>query len=332
MRVGLIARMDDRGLGYQTKAFYDHLEPDVTVVVDMAPVTKGAWTQHLDWYPDAVVSPWAGYTAPLTAQAHEALMSCDVVYSAETFYDPKLLPRLTAAGVGTVLHVNPELYRHEPATTLWYPTSWRTEDLPPGPVVPVPIPDEKIADGPAGPGLLLHVAGHRAAGDRNGTQLVWSVIRRQPWKWRLTSQDGIGPPARGMESRVTIMANVADRWELYDGCAVLVMPRRYGGLCLPVLEASARGLAVIMPDCSPNMEAFEVVPVRAERGGWLDTAGGRVRLHMVAPHDLEATIRALVEHPDLLEQQQSRTLAWARSQTWSSWLSEYRRLLAAACL
>ena len=335
MRVGMIARADDRGLGYQTKGFYDHIRPEVTVVIDMTPVTKGNWPQHFDWYPDGVVTPWAGYTAPITKAAHEALLTCDVVYSAETFYDPHLLARLTAAGVGSVRHVNPELFGHEPSSTVWYPTQWRIDDLPPGPVVPVPIDDAHIADSPAGPGLLLHTGGHRATADRNGTQIVWSVIRRQPWRWRITSQDGLGPVARGLEGKVEMVGGVEDRWSLYDGCAVLVMPRRYGGLCLPVLEASARGLAVVMPDCPPNMSAFEVVPVKHGAGGWLGvppTAGGRIQLAMVAAHDLEDTIRVLMERPELLDQQQQRTLAWAKGQAWSTWLPEYRRLLEVACL
>jgi glycosyltransferase involved in cell wall biosynthesis len=37
---------------------------------------------------------------------------------------------------------------------------------------------------------------------------------------------------------------------LYEGFDALIMPRRYGGLCLPMNEALTSGLPVIMSDTS----------------------------------------------------------------------------------
>jgi glycosyltransferase involved in cell wall biosynthesis len=44
----------------------------------------------------------------------------------------------------------------------------------------------------------------------------------------------------------------SDRAELYASFDVLILPRRYGGLCLPMSEALASGLPVIMSNTSPN--------------------------------------------------------------------------------
>ena len=36
MRLGIIARRDNTGLGYQTKDYYDHLKPVKTMVIDLS--------------------------------------------------------------------------------------------------------------------------------------------------------------------------------------------------------------------------------------------------------------------------------------------------------
>ena len=315
----MIARCDDRGLGAQTREFYDHMKPVVTIVVDMTPVTKGKWAQHFDWYPDGIISAWGGYQNPLTRDALRALASCDVVYSAETFYDPRLPEWLHAQGAKTVLQPNPELYREEEPTELWWPTEWLTEQLPAGRVMSVPVPDNRIVDRPAGEGMLLHVGGHAAMGDRNGTKfLPWMVSHsRQPW--RIASQDGmrIGPKMRG---KVVPMGHVEDRWDLYAGCATLVMPRRYGGLCLPVQEAMARGMAVVMTDCPPNRR-WPIVPVKVRPGASAMTTIGPIKTSSCEPGDLAAKIG---EATDRLEEYQLASLGWARANAWSVWAPRYR--------
>ena len=40
--------------------------------------------------------------------------------------------------------------------------------------------------------------------------------------------------------------------DMYKDGDVLALPRKYGGLCLPMQEALAHGIPVIMPDIEPN--------------------------------------------------------------------------------
>jgi hypothetical protein len=316
----MIARCDDRGLGAQTFEFYRHMKPDVTVVVDMTPVTKKKWEQHFDWYPDGVVSTWGGFMNPLTGDALTALATCDVVYSAETFYDPRLPEWLHERNVRTVLQPNPELYRQEQPSELWWPTEWLIDQLPPGRVMSVPVPDDRIATAPAGEGLVLHVGGHAALADRNGAKFLPWMVGRSRQQWRIASQDGmkIGPKMRG---RVTPMGRVDDRWELYDGCSVLVMPRRYGGLCLPVQEAMARGLAVVMTDL-PHNRMWPIVPVKVREGTFVGVTIGRVKSYNCDPGDLIDKINLAVDN---LEEFQQAGLEWARANAWSIWEPKYRK-------
>jgi hypothetical protein len=172
VKLGMICRADfGRGLARQTYSFWKHLQPDVTVVVDMSrPNPK--WDQDFSKYPDAIVTTWEGYTAPFdNPDAYEALRETDIIYTAETHYDERLQDH------PSILHVNPEFWRHQNAT-YWYPTSWRTEDLPEGEIVPTPIDDDEIAMEIAGPGKFLHVGGHSTWGDRNGSRTVHGILNQ----------------------------------------------------------------------------------------------------------------------------------------------------------
>lgn len=321
----MIVRADfGRGLANQTYTFWKHLEPQVTVVVDMSLTNPNGyrWTQDLDAYPGAIVTQWKGYTAPFeNPEAIKALRECDLIYTAETHYDERLQDH------PSILHVNPEFYRGQKASQYWYPSTWRTQDLPPGPLVPTPIDDEDIAFDIAGPGKFLHVGGHSAAGDRNGSRIVHGILRQVPHPWRVTTQDGmrIRPEVLAFTE---VVGNVEDRWKLYEDCAVLVYPRRYGGQSLQVNEAMARGLAVVMGTNSPNLD-WPIIGVPTRPGSRMNTPGGRLETHHVIPPQLVETVNTLANDQELVESYQLRALAWARDNAWSQWLPRIRELVDA---
>jgi glycosyltransferase involved in cell wall biosynthesis len=49
-----------------------------------------------------------------------------------------------------------------------------------------------------------------------------------------------------------VVYDIEDNTEMYKEMDLLVLPRRYGGLCIPMLEALSAGIPVIMPNISPN--------------------------------------------------------------------------------
>lgn len=292
------------------------MQPHRTVVVDMSPVygEKSRWVQDFDLYPDAVVSPWAGYTAPLTDEAIDVLLECDVLYSAETYYDPRIPPLAKKRGIPTFKHVNCELYSDEGETHPVYPSEWRLPHVPEGPTLPVPIPDDRIRP-PAGEGPVLHVAGWQAAHDRNGTKLVASAIRRSTSQWRVTAQYGRAVVPKG---NVVMVDEVDDRWSLYEGCSVLVLPRRYGGLCLPALEAAASGLALVMPNIPPN-DGWPIVPLTPTRVFPLRRQN--LTVTYTAPQQIASIVDSLTG--DTLEAAQEAAHQWALSLAWSKMRPAY---------
>lgn len=311
----MIVRADmGRGLAQQTLSFYRNLSPDVVVGVDMSGVDGARpfpFPQDFDAYPDAIWTKWRGYTAPFkNPDALAALAECDVVYTAETYYDERL-----ADLCRTVLQVNPEFWRDQKATQYWYPTSWRTEHLPPGHRVPTPIEDSDITE-PSSEFRLLHVGGHRAAADRNGVHIISGLLPRVRLPWRITAQTGMKvPPA--VLGYVQTVGHVEDRWDLYEGCSVLVYPRRYGGQSLLVNEACARGLAVVMGDTSPNRD-WPIVPIPARQQGFVKTPAGRLPTFLIQSRPLEETLHMLANNPDVLAEHQQASLAWARENAWSN--------------
>lgn len=262
MRLGLIARADARGLGIQTKSFHDAMRPAKTMVVD-CPSANPLPLRH-DWYPDAT---WV-HGLPTYADFERWLDGLDVVYTAETAYGP-LWDAAERRGVKTVLHCNREFLDLRDRPTLWAaPSMWHWGDIPaPKTFLPVPIETDKFGK-PAdsvgsGTRQFLHIVGRPAVFDRNGSldllhslalvksEVVVSVRCQDPtYVEGLIHQHGIRTP-----NNVTLRleaGDIADNAELYAGQDVLILPRRYGGLSLPVNEALGCGMPVIMPNISPN--------------------------------------------------------------------------------
>lgn len=330
--LGLIARSDPRGLGIQTRAVHDHLHPDRTLVIDMGELGRG-YPTHPDWYPGALTLPFDGHRLPELA-VRQWLDGLDVVYTAETPYDHRLPTWCRQHGVALVVHLNPEFdhWTTDPTKprpdVFWSATTWRQPHHPAGTrIVPMPVaphPRARVRDGAGG---LLHVVGRRAMADRNGTRTVWNSWRcshtRQ--RWTITTQDRLpmARPPRHIDLHVFGPQDNPD--DLYDLGDILVLPRRYGGLCLPAQEAMAAGLPVVMPAVSPNLD-WPVVPVPARRGPLVKCAAGMIRTADVQPRDLARVLDELMAEPGRVRQISSRASVWAREHSWKAltprWLGE----------
>lgn len=325
MRLGLIVRANNRGLGIQSWEAYRNLDPAVTVLIDSLP-DRGAWTFYPERFPDAIVTTWAGYTAPISDEALDALLSVDVILTFETTYDPTLFEKARAKGIGTVIMVNPELWRdHETkdASAVWVPSTWRIDHIPNAEWVPFPVALDRFTQ-PTGDGYL-HLGGHKARADRNGMELAIRAARHAGIPMTVTTQDRLRFDGRGI-----VLGPAKDNyWEMYDGFGVLVMPRKYGGLSLGVQEAMAAGLAVIMPDCSPNSD-WPVSLVRCQRSQKLRMPGGIIDIYETSREGLAEEMQRMLDL-DYRGEFQARSRAWAASHSWQSLKAEWLARLAELC-
>lgn len=267
MRLGLIARCEyARGLAVQSKGIYDALDFDKVLLVRRRHEALDC-EERVDWYPGAQHITYDHLTHTLPQEEVMAwLEGLDVVFTVETTYDWRLPDWARSMHVRTVIQGNPEFYRHDQAEyshqahpdSWWWPTPWRMDRLPPGRLVPVPMPDIAPTARTGGVPRFLHVVGKRAFEDRNGTDIVINALRSidEPCEFTISGfgweLPQIALPLNSPVQLTVEHAGVQDRWSMYRDHSVLVLPRRYGGLSLPALEAAVSGLGVLMPDCSPN--------------------------------------------------------------------------------
>lgn len=325
MRWGLVARSENRGLGIMAWEIQRNLTPDATLMIDMGVLGRG-FPMHPDRFPGATVAPFVDGTLPEDV-CRDWLAGLDVVLTLETAYDERFYGWAADAGCRTVCWSMPEFFRVGSAQpdAIWNPTAWRHETLPTGSrVVPVPVATDhyQVPDvRNPGPIRVLHNMGHRAAMDRNGTSTFLASLRLmragRSVEVTVSGQDGRLPTARGGRNvTVTNRVNGSDHyWDVPAGMDVIVLPRRYGGLCLPVQEAMAAGVVPVMPDCEPNTD-WPVDTIRCRQDGVIDTPGGAVPLNLCDPGDVARAVDALVNDPDLLASRRGGVLAWAE---WNSW-------------
>jgi glycosyltransferase involved in cell wall biosynthesis len=90
--------------------------------------------------------------------------------------------------------------------------------------------------------------------DRNGTQDLVDAMRfsSEDFELVIKAQTGTVNNTYG-DPRITIdFTEASDEAELYRDFDAMILPRRYGGQCLPMTEALCSGLPVIMTDVEPN--------------------------------------------------------------------------------
>lgn len=349
MRVGMLARAEERGLGILTYEWWRNMRPDKTLVVVPDGAVEAGTTSHLEWYPGATFVRYGH--SPLTPKIGELdekrcrawLEDLDVVYSAETFYDQRFCYWAREAGVATVCHAMPEFARAEwfdGPTVWWAPTSWRLDALAPTTrQVPVPIPMDlwrptERRDDDDRPIRWLHIAGAATIQDRNGTEALMRAVPllRQPAEITVASQTTVELHASTDQVTVTgQLGTLTDYWELYEGFDALVMPRRYAGLCLPVLEAMGAGLAVVMSDMEPQRSDWPVQTVRTEPGDPIKMAGGMIETGNVDPSALAALMDSWASNPAEVRAAQSQSRAYARANSWVGRRDKIQAELSLAC-
>lgn len=287
MRIGLIARADNSGLGMQTWEFYNHMRPSKTLVVDFS--GHNGNKQYPERYPHDAV--WC-QGIPNVGTINEFLEDLDIVFVAEAPYNYYLYARAKELGVKTAVQYNYEFldwlyppYSDWPTPDMLIaPSRWHYEDVQRFcdergirhiylhcPVNRVKLPFKKRDSFKT----FLHVAGRAAAHDRNGTMAVIEAAKyvRSDAKILIhfQGQQGLGHQVthtlddygafiaeHNIKGNIIVRHEEIDNYQdIYHGGDVLLLPRRYGGNCLPLNEAISTGMPVLMPDISPNNQFLD---------------------------------------------------------------------------
>ena len=268
MRLGIIARSDNTGLGNQTMELVKMLNPDKILLINSQFFNNNQ--QHPEWYKDYnVIETRKGM--PRTNEVLAFLENIDVVISCETFYHLELVDLAKQKGIKTILQYNYELFGHltHPDWTLpdvlLAPSIWNLDlivqqfgnktqvmHLPP-PTDHTLFNQAKEVNLSKDHKRILHIAGKKAAKDRNGTESILKMIKHSKEDYELVIKSQTPLNLICNDSRIKIeIGNPDNRQDMYSGFDAMVLPRRYAGLCLPMNEALMSALPVFMTDISPN--------------------------------------------------------------------------------
>ena len=273
MKVGLLAYSTNTGLGNQTYEFYRHMKPSKTLIADLRRF-NGMKTNH-SLFEGAKIANGI----PNCDEMDWLTQDVDVVFVAETPLNFCLFQKAKEKGVATIQQYNYEFlnFFKQPdkpkPTVLAAPTEWnidKIKNLQAAKVVnwPVPInrqilPFREITKLQT----IIHVIGRPAVHDRNGTLTFLDAIKKigNRFKYKVFYQEPSDQRAiqyfkpvkenlnRARQNlNIEVITDVPKYQDIYKGGDLLVMPRRYGGLCLPMNEALSVGMPVIMSDISPN--------------------------------------------------------------------------------
>jgi hypothetical protein len=268
MRLGIIARSDNTGLGYQTKQLTDMLNPSKVMLIDFSQHNNN--TQHPEWYNGYEVINVLGI--PDSRDIDRFLKDIDVVLSCETFYNnDELILKARDKGIKTILQYNYELFGNLSKKNmalpniLVSPSLWKIDDIEfkfgkKAKVVHLAPPTNiNLFDGASKinrsktHNRILHIGGKRAAQDRNGTNTIVDMLKYSKADYELVIKTQTKLDINLNDDRIVLDYNDSvDRESMYTGFDAMVLPRRYAGLCLPMNESLLSALPVFMTNISPN--------------------------------------------------------------------------------
>lgn len=278
-RIGTIAYSSNTGLGYQTRDLVKHLKPSKVLIDDLS-AHNGMPVDH-SWCPNARVVQHNDFVRNNSYEHNEHIEwltdDVDIILICETPLNHALYSRAREKGVKTIQIFNAEFidgYRHPDwprADYMAAPTSWHNDqirELDMGEVISWPVAVDRAKFGYRPIMKLetfIHVIGRPTYLDRNGTltfleatrilgdKYEYKVFLQQPQEQR-ANEHFLEVQAALEQSNVEIVYDTPNPQDIYKQGEVLVLPRRYGGLCLPMQEALSCGLPVIMTDITPNTD------------------------------------------------------------------------------
>lgn len=340
-----MARADNSGLGTQTWEAFRHLHPDKTLVIDLSAYANDAENcnkrARLDRFPGAMV--FRGLI-PTPDVIEAFLKDLDVVLSAETFYTQDMIHRAIYRNVKTVLWYNYEFLANlrsdfPPPTLFAAPSLWNYFKVPFANkrLLSVPIATDRFQPRkhPDVAKTFIHIVGRPAVHDRSGTKDLLACLQyvRSEISLSLICQDAnflretVRPKEVPSNVRLSLMSgDIENYWSNYTYGDVLILPRRFGGLCLPTNEAIGAGMPVIMTDIDPNNTWLPhdwLVP-SSWKGAF--TVMANIEYYSALPLPLAAKIDQFATDPAFYSRAQEEAKALAQTYSWTNLLDSHKTL------
>lgn len=264
-KLGIIVRSDlGSGLQSQTYNLTRMLKPDRILHINSKPFNGRE--QHTEMYEGFQGFSTQGF--PDARSVRRFLAGLTHVLTAETFYGFEMIKLANQNNIKTFNQYNYEFCDHLrqplPNPYLWLaPSHWYTEEMKakfenvrylPPPIFTNDFKDARETNfDRTGSRRFVHIVGKQAEHDRNGTEDLLRALEFCQSEFELVIRSQYPLPYEINDRRLTFdFGNKTEQNELYKDFDAMIIPRRYGGLCLPMNEALCSGLPVIMTDVSPN--------------------------------------------------------------------------------
>lgn len=343
MSLGVIVRADQSGLAQLTERVVEKLHPDRILVVDLGMHNRGPFYPHRYHDKASRVFTVQHPNGWNVAQTGAFLAGLTHVWSAETFYAPGFPNECVAYGATRHLYVMPELFNlYAPelkADRYWLPCAIgpehaahpRARILPWWTTTDTDTPKLLDSDGPL---RLVHPTG-TAMADRNGTRALLAACAHMHCEAIITivgSHQEFGDPDMHIGPVTIRRIPRVDHWRsLYEYGDVLVLPRRYGWLSLPMYEAATFGMPVVTTQIWPQSEWFAEWPELLVRpvGPPMSVRmkGGDVLVYTADPTDLAAALDWLACNPADVERIGAEFRRWAEDHDWTTVRADWKSAL-----
>jgi glycosyltransferase involved in cell wall biosynthesis len=257
MKLGLIARANNRGLGTLSWEFYRHLKPYKTVAISL-PFDE---QELVNRFPDAQV------VRGVHDHAYDHLSDCNIVLSFETVYNDQAVINLKRLNPKIVFVLMPMFEQQDGKganawiiPTVWNYGYWGQPKI----YLPVPIDRQRLPFKLRTKAkVFVHNGGMQWGDDRNGTLTVLKAMQFVKADIRLVVRFQKFPDKMYNEVRTLLEKDpriefdttaYPNYWDIWQGGDVFIYPRAYAGLALPTNEAMSSGLPVVMTDMNPQNE------------------------------------------------------------------------------
>jgi glycosyltransferase involved in cell wall biosynthesis len=269
--LGIMVRGDHSGLGAQTRRMTQLIRPERILYIDSTPFAKNT-KQNFDWY-----DGFSGYKVvgfPNNKEVAKFMQGLTHFICCENPHNFYFYQYAKQHNIKTFCVVNYEFCDNlahpeypEPDYFIM-PSYWKLKEMQdrygkerviylPPPIDPNEFKNarEVNLNRKDRQPKFLHIIGTLAAHDRNGTLDLLQALKhtQQDFSLIIKSQHPLPKEYITNDPRVTYkIGSDPDNQSLYSDFDALILPRRYGGLCLVMNEALMSGLPVIMPNISPQ--------------------------------------------------------------------------------
>lgn len=324
LKIGCLVQNHRTGLGVQQWEFCRAVNPAKVLITDLSKLhAQNSRNQKrvttTDWFNDYERMTVDGI--PTDEQCKWLLEGIDVLFVVETPLNWAIFNYARLMGVKTVLQYNYEFLeyflRPVPRPDLFLaPSPWYMENVRKfGEVkyLPVPVATDRIKRREITQAKkFVHITGHKAHLDRNGTEIVRQSIRF------------VNNPSVEIKVHDQSRKECDNYWNLYDEGDVLLLPRRYGGLSLQLQEAAAAGMPVVVTEHDPYAKKDCTITVP----GPYDHAELKLRTkidsYSARPDVLGQTLDRLADQD--ITKLSDKAYAWAEKRSWDNMKKEYEKV------